>query len=131
VRRFTAILILALLGAFYAVPLLHAVSTDPESGLPACCRRHGKHHCAMMDQYLRLKASGEPTFNAPSQHCPMYPKGLAQTWAPVVAVLLPAQGAVYTCSQSHPVCHAQTQARFRVAYDRTRLKRGPPSSFLS
>lgn len=129
-RRFTAILILALLGAFYAVPLLHAVSTDPESDLPACCRRHGKHHCAMMGQYLRLEASGEPAFNAPPQHCPMYPTGLAQTWAPIVAALLPAKAAVYAALQSQPACHAQTQARFRVAYDRTRLKRGPPPSSL-
>jgi hypothetical protein len=131
VRRFAAILMLAMLGAFYAVPLVHAVSSDPESDLPACCRRHGKHHCAMMDQYLRLKASGKPTFNVPPEHCPFYPQGLPQTWAPFVAALLPARGAAYTALQSRPACPAQTQARYRISFDRTRQKRGPPASSLN
>lgn len=69
-RRFTAMLVLALLGATIPVPLLHAALSDPESDLPLCCRIRGKHHCAMMDQYLRMKASGAPTFTCASRPLP-------------------------------------------------------------
>jgi hypothetical protein len=128
VRRFTAILMLALLGAFYAVPLLHAATSDPESDLPACCRRHGKHHCAMMDRYLRLKASGKPAFSAPPEHCPFYPQGLPQNWTPFVAAGLPLQQGVYAARQNHPAGQARTQGRYCVSFDRARFKRGPPAS---
>jgi hypothetical protein len=45
-RRITS----AILFAAITLPLWVAVLfTDPGSKLPACCRRDGKHHCAMMD----------------------------------------------------------------------------------
>jgi hypothetical protein len=47
---------------------LLALGGDAESGLPVCCRRHGKHHCMMT--HLRSTSSG-PSFQA--QPCPFYP----------------------------------------------------------
>ena len=38
----------------------------------------------------------------------------------------PASGLFYAGILSHPVIAAQTEAHYRVAYDRSRLKRGPP-----
>jgi hypothetical protein len=133
VRRWISILLLALIGVFYAAPLLHAASSDPESQLPACCRRNGKHHCAMKDRYLRMMASGAPAVMAPPQHCPMYPehRGVVFPRAPFHVAVIPTAAADWAGLRKHPACHAQTEARYRIACDRSRLKRGPPASLLS
>jgi len=55
---------------------LFAATSDPESSLPACCRRHGKHHCTMtMEMMAMLAASSGPTLTAPT--CPLYPSAVA------------------------------------------------------
>lgn len=126
-RRFTVILMLAMLSGTLAIPLLYAAFSDPESELPPCCRSRGKHHCAMMDQYLRMMSSGAPTFTAPPNHCPLYPRGRTQSWAPFSPALLSVRGAAHAALRSHPACQTQTLARYWVSYDRSRLKRGPPA----
>jgi hypothetical protein len=45
-RRLAACLLLSLLIAGMTLPLLQAQG----AGVPACCRRNGKHHCAMLPQ---------------------------------------------------------------------------------
>jgi hypothetical protein len=127
-RRFAAILVLVMLSGSLAFPLLYAALSDAESDLPPCCRSRGQHHCAMMDQYLRMKASGAPAFTTPPSHCPLYPRTRTRNWAPFAPALLPVRDAVYAALRSHPACQAQTLARYRVSFDRSRLKRGPPSS---
>jgi hypothetical protein len=57
-RRLAASLLLVLMFAGLALPMLLA----RESGVPACCRRSGKHHCAMLPQ-----GDGFPTVTA---NCP-------------------------------------------------------------
>jgi hypothetical protein len=47
--RLLASVLLLIVSLPWFAPL--AAST-PDSGLPACCRRDGKHHCAMMARYL-------------------------------------------------------------------------------
>jgi hypothetical protein len=56
-----------------ALPLLFA---DQSSDLPACCRRDGKHHCAMMDMANSNAAgatNGSPAFGAAQLRCPFRP----------------------------------------------------------
>jgi hypothetical protein len=48
-RRLLSILLLAAFTLPLVAPLL-ALAQDPDAGLPACCRRHGQHHCAMLDR---------------------------------------------------------------------------------
>ncbi|HUD23245.1 MAG TPA: hypothetical protein VMQ60_10425 [Acidobacteriaceae bacterium] len=48
---------------------LFAATSDSEASLPACCRSHGKHHCAMM--HWMLMASSGPALTAPP--CPLFP----------------------------------------------------------
>ena len=43
---------------------------DPESSLPACCRRDGKHHCAMMEAAERDSSC---SLRAAQRRCPQYP----------------------------------------------------------
>jgi hypothetical protein len=45
-RRLLSILLLAAFALPLVAPLL-ALAQDPDAGLPACCRRHGQHHCTM------------------------------------------------------------------------------------
>jgi hypothetical protein len=47
-RRLLSILLLAAFALPLVAPLL-ALAQDPDAGLPACCRRHGQHHCARLD----------------------------------------------------------------------------------
>jgi hypothetical protein len=47
------------------------------------------------------------------------------------AVGIPASLAHFCEVVSHPAIHAQVDARYRVSFDRTRQKRGPPSQNLS
>jgi hypothetical protein len=128
-QKLLAILMLAIIGGFYAAPLVQAASSDPDSGLPACCRRHGKHRCAMMDRYLKSSDSGTPQIRTTPQHCPFYPHS---SNAPVVryhARLAPSAG-IFAQVVSHPAVRPQTHAVYRLSLDRSRQKRGPPTHFL-
>src|SRR5580658_10528818 len=57
-----------------------------ESHLPACCRRNGKHHCAMGSQDGSSSSNSETSVSA-NDSCPYMPHTLAST-APVSAALL-------------------------------------------
>ncbi len=46
-RRLLSILLLAAFALPFVAPGL-ALAQDSDAGLPACCRRHGQHHCAML-----------------------------------------------------------------------------------
>ena len=92
-----------------------------EAGLPLCCRRSGKHHCAMLEMGQR-QGHG---ISVVAERCP---------YSPAVAPVLhlasyapPSDAAVFAELVSHPAVHAQTDARYRVAFDRARQKRGPPA----
>jgi len=128
-RRFLAVLLLSFFGVFYAMPLVQAASSDPEAGLPACCRRHGKHHCAMMDQYLKASKSGAPKLRTIPQHCPFYPHSSTTSSVRSNSALAPSS-AFFAQVVSHPSVHPQVRAVYRLSLDRSRQKRGPPTLFL-
>jgi len=133
VHRWISILMLALIGAFCAVPLVRAASADSESDLPACCRRDGKHRCAMNDEYLRSRSSDGPDVVSPPQHCPMYPQwtGIAFLRSPFRFAALPTANIFSAGLRSHPACFTQTFALYRISAERSRLERGPPSQQLA
>jgi len=128
-QKLLAMLMLVLFGGFYAAPLVQGRSSDPESTLPACCRRHGRHQCAMMDQAMKSTSSGGSQIGSTPQHCPFYPHS---TTAPVVrshAGLAPSS-AFFANVLSHPAVQPQTRAVYRLSLDRSRQKRGPPLVLL-
>ncbi len=68
-----------------------AASADPEASLPACCRRHGKHHCNMTAAMMAtLAASSGPALT--TSPCPLYPTAAApvRIVTAYFAVMLPA-----------------------------------------
>ena len=117
VCRIIAVALLLLSSADLAAPFL---MPDAQSALPPCCRRDGKHHCAMMDM---IDGDGSPQF-APSR-CPLYSRhGVV---ANIEAAAAPAEiaqvaGLVFT----GPERTAQTEIRYRISYARSRQERGPP-----
>src|SRR5437899_8371323 len=46
-RRFLASALLLLFGFLLSTPVILALDKDADSSLPACCRRAGRHGCAM------------------------------------------------------------------------------------
>jgi hypothetical protein len=129
IQKLLAILMLSIIGGFYAAPLVQAASNDPDSSLPACCRRHGKHHCAMMDRYLKSINSGTPQIRTTPQHCPFYPHTKTVSAVSSHAGLAPS-AAIFAQAVSHPAVRPQTHAVYRLSLDRCRQKRGPPTRFL-
>jgi hypothetical protein len=113
----------ALLVVLFSLPLIApAFASGPDdSQLPACCRRDGKHHCAMQMTVgnipSKLVTVSEKCPWAPFNRCPLM---LPHSFTPAAqhTVAGPAQGPAL-------IVHA-AEAGYRVSADRTRHKRGPP-----
>ena len=71
VSRIPAISLLFAISVPPIMPLL--VSTQPDSDLPACCRRDGKHHCSMMDSAESPLAPSGVAFKKARARCEQYP----------------------------------------------------------
>ena len=66
-RRLLSILLLAAFALPIVAPML-ALGQDPDSNLPACCRRHGQHHCTMLDK------GNDPAAHRVLAPCPAWPQ---------------------------------------------------------
>jgi len=119
--RSIGIVLLSLFGADLAVPFL---APDLRAELPACCRRDGKHHCAMMD--MLEGTDGSPKV-IPSR-CPFFPNHGVAANIEGATPTLPAQSSV-NLAFTERAAKAQTEALYRISHSRSRQKRGPP--FLS
>jgi hypothetical protein len=121
VSRFIAVALLLTLAGDITLP---ALLVDSESSLPACCRRDGKHHCAMMEMLEKQQESAGPSFRTVARKCPLFPRG-------TVAFMTdqsPPPAVIFAGSISKdPVYKAQSEILYRISYSRTRQKRGPPS----
>lgn len=120
VRRTLATLLIAIFGILPISPALFA--SDAYSNLPACCRRHGQHHCAMMAR--QSTTSSAPAIQASS--CPLFPSNKAVVAHRITGAPRTSQ-AVFSEIVSHPASHPQTEAMYRISYSRANQKRGPPS----
>lgn len=141
VRRWCAALLLGVYGLLVGMPLL-AMARGPESRLPACCRRAGAHHCAMgmagmaqggsgvSDGSGAAEAGGGARWMAPVERCPMWPVPVQSPRGIGFDAVLGAQPgfAVAVC---HPGSVVQASSRRRIARERSRHKRGPPSGLTA
>ncbi|MBZ5675662.1 MAG: hypothetical protein LAP61_15585 [Acidobacteriia bacterium] len=118
-------LAVALLGLFsFSLIPPSAFASDPEAGLPACCRRNGKHHCTMP---VEGPSSGPALHASP---CCSFPGTSGVTTSPKAGVLT---APVVSC-----VSHASTLAKrledvtpHPVLFHSPRQQRGPPAHSLS
>jgi hypothetical protein len=122
VRRILAVLLIALFGLLAVSP---ALSADPESNLPACCRRAGKHHCAMAAE---SGASSGPAFQSGGR-CPYFPGSLVTTSSPV-AIAGVFSLSIFAPPAGYSAMRCATAAGATFSPSRSHQKRGPPS-FLS
>jgi len=106
-----------------ASPFVWLAMPDPLSTLPACCRRDGKHHCAMM----AMAEAGEdaPSLRASSPQCRYRsllgtPMGRSIAGPPIRFAFF-----TETVSQSDRIVQVLVSAR--VSEARSHLKRGPPA----
>lgn len=106
-------------------PLAAIFPASAESRLPACCRRHGAHHCEMAAAQGYTRSNSGPVFGAP-RHCPHYPSSLARS-----ATRLDALTAFFARVPAEAV-RVSVRSNSRVAvYStllRVRFDRGPPTS---
>ena len=126
-RRLLSILLLAILGlgpAMAEVPARGLFSgwtgKVDESHVPVCCRRGGKHHCAM-----NATEDGERAISA-NEPCPCAPRGLVST-APTIAAMAAAQTHATPLAVTLRGLRAGREAAFRNER-RARPKRGPPQN---
>ena len=126
VRRFLGIALLLLFSLPLISPLL-ALSAGSDANLPACCRRNGAHHCK---QLMRSTGSSAPgvSLSPMPQRCPEYPAAVTLTHHGDLSIHN--ASLIFAEIVSHPAVKTQTQARARVALDRSRRKRGPPTDLL-
>jgi hypothetical protein len=109
------------------MPLV-AATGDADSKLPACCRRNGAHHCMMNAVQASASLHGTQFEVIPSR-CPLFPKAVRTTGNHDLN--FDTAGLLFAQVISHPAMCVQTEARARIALDRSRHKRGPPSARLS
>jgi len=117
-RRASATLLLALFSFFLIQPAIFA--DNPDSKLPQCCRKSGKHHCSMSDVTPDgIAVTGVQTT------CPCFPSSVVVPASGKTGAVSPAC-AFFAAILSDPTVHAQTEARYRVSFSRAQHKRGPP-----
>jgi hypothetical protein len=123
VKRIGAMLLLGVISFLLIAPV--AIAQDPESQLPACCRTHGKHHC-MMSTADASAASAGVSLRATHARCPLFPRaGVLGCYHGTVT--LTASQQFFAGIVSYPAAPAQTEALYRISYNRSCQKRGPPS----
>lgn len=127
-RRLLSILLFGATLLPLIAPML-STGAMAESTLPACCRRGGKHHCAMSAaaRAMLLGATNDsaPRVSALPQQCPYRQRSLV---AAHLHVFTPASAAKHTTFLLHaPSASAQAECLRRISFDRSRQKRGPPS----
>ena len=104
----------------FSLPLVSSLFGTAEATVPVCCRRDGRHHCAMPPEESN-QGSGVQVVR---EKCPYTPA------APAVVLLpsfKPSPLAMFFAGiAQHPAVFPQTDAQRRISFDRTRQKRGPP-----
>ena len=113
-------------------PLTGALEASDDSRLPACCRRHGAHHCAMTMKMAAMMVEAEsgstPMASAPMT-CPLFPGFLAGPSAPAYALVTSVTGLPVLLVQAHVL--AVGGADVRMGLIGVHAGRGPPASTIS
>jgi len=117
VRRFPAILLLSVFSFALIAPAV--LAADGDSKLPACCRREGRHHCAMPADSSSAGAVVQAV-------CPAFPEaGAVPAYSKLLGVR-PIRAMVASITV-HAAPRAQSEPFGYSASRRVRPQRGPPA----
>jgi hypothetical protein len=119
-RRMLAITLLIAFGSPLVAPLF-AATADPEASLPACCRSHGGHHCAML--HTTFATSNGPGFQAPP--CPNYPSAFTPVRIATASLLAAPLASIEIHRNGAPSAHIRVRTAGNFAPS-ANLQRGPP-----
>lgn len=98
---------------------------DPQTNLPPCCRKNGRHHCGMAEHAVRSTyGSGLSSIAA---KCPLFPRSLSASH-PVQFIASRAMQMVIAVERTACV---QRHAQFKACSGRAHQERGPPQLSLS
>lgn len=118
-----------LLVLFFALgPLAVTLTAEDDTSLPACCRRHGTHHCAMQMAVAASADSGKTSVRSPST-CPRFPHSTALTRTNPQAFVASSVNLPVLLAQPHSAPAGRAAAR--LSQIRTRSGRAPPSASLA
>jgi hypothetical protein len=117
VRRALAAVLLVLF-SFSLIPS-SAFASDPESRLPACCRRNGKHHCVIATE----GSSASPALHAAP--CLVFPGAKAIPASPMPGVV-PARTASGFSPPVRSVDALANEALLPMLFRALPQQRGPP-----
>ena len=121
-RGFSILLIL-----FFALgPLSATLGASEDASLPACCRRHGAHHCAMSRETSAstVESGSTPVVHAPFT-CPYYPASVATVSGSILALVAAAVRVPVPAARSYRSVAVTMVALSNPS--RTHSGRGPPS----
>jgi hypothetical protein len=123
-RGFSIFLILM----FALGPLSSLIDGSEDANLPACCRRHGAHHCAMAAMAAQTQTDDAPAVSAPMT-CPSYPGSVALLSTPAQALAASSR----TCDEirAFEYVRVAAQTSWLSKPAKTHAGRGPPTSSLS
>jgi hypothetical protein len=108
-------------------PLLATLEGSDDTSLPACCRRHGEHHCAITAQMLAMiqAASGSTPMLAAPLTCPVFPGFMAGPATPAHALAASQLRLPAPHLQVLTFVHGRVNAQLRSVL--THAGRGPPT----
>jgi hypothetical protein len=112
--------------AFFLLPYFWPLlQQNSDSSLPLCCRRDGKHHCAMMTRLHTSDWTKQQAVRTWNSDCP-YRAALQASPKPRAATLCPPKP-LHIRLFSHPAGFVQAELSARISEARSHYKRGPPS----
>jgi len=124
-RGFSIFLILM----FGLGPLSVLIDGSEDANLPACCRRHGAHHCAIAAQMAAMAGPGQTgkatTVSAPMT-CPRYPGTLAMLSTPTQALVAPSRTSEELLALEFVLVARQASPHSKLV--QAHAGRGPPES---
>ena len=96
---------------------------NTDANVPVCCRAKGKHHCMMM--LPETVSRDGMAVSVIREKCPAFPK--STTWASSQLSAAPQAQSGISAIVTSPSAILQAEAHYRIAWSRSRQKRGPPS----
>jgi hypothetical protein len=117
-------LFLALLLPIY-LPALPLLTTSEKPDLPACCRRDGKHHCAMMMAALEQGTDASPAFRTGPANCPFRSSDVVTGYS--LSAIVPVATPIYAKLRAHARTHQFALLDVLFLDQSGHPKRGPPS----